>query len=442
MAIWGKRWYYVFNWKECVVSALVRNIVRNPLFVVVLYAVFGFIWIKYSDLFLETLVTDTARLTQLQTYKGWLFIGVTSSLLYLLVWNNIKANIRHEQYRLNFMMSTPLPLIVVHDSGNILFMNEAFTNTYGYLKEDISTVDIWMQKAYPDEEYRKRVAEDWQKSIEQGFDSDHPKGAFFTVCDKGGEKHEVQFFLIVQENSYIILCVDITKENELEMRLRQSEKMTAVGQLAGGIAHDFNNQLGVIQGYSEIISMGSDISAENREALKAIVQAVDHSKDLTNQLLLFSRREKRELVDLDINEVVTEVQGMIIHTFPKSVITSVELAAVPLVCKGARSLLVNAVLNLAINARDALGNRGNITLTTRRENRFAVITVEDDGGGIPESVLPHIFEPFYTTKEEGAGTGMGLATVYGTVELHGGEISVESSPDTGTQFTITIPLVG
>lgn len=422
-------------------KTIMRNIVRNPLFVVVIYGIFGFLWIRYSDLFLETLVQDTARLTELQTYKGWLFIVVTSSLLYLLVRNNIKANIKHEQYRQKFMMSTPVPLIVIHDSGEIIFLNEAFTKSYGYTKEDIPDTAGWMLKAYPDEEYRKKVSEEWGKVIKSKRNFVHDKYFLFSVTDKKGGRHDVRFYLIMQENSIIILCIDITKENELKMKLYQAEKMNAIGQLAGGIAHDFNNQLMVIKGYTELLEMNNYIQKENREALTSILQAVKHSQELTSQLLLFSRKERCELENVDINEVVMEVNHILIHTFPKSIESSIETARQSLICRGNSSLLINAILNLAINARDAMNNEGRIKITTSCLDNFALIAISDTGGGIPDSVLPHIFEPFYTTKGEGKGTGMGLSTVYGTVELHGGEIKVDSKVGEGSTFTISIPLV-
>lgn len=416
----------------------IKTVLRNPLFVVALYIIFGFLWIKYSDLFLETLVSDTARLTELQTYKGWLFIGVTSTLLYILIWNNIKANIKHEKYRQQFMMSTPLPLIVITVSGEVIFLNESFTKTYGYIREDIPDTSHWMLKAYPDEKYRKTVDEEWKKAITEPIDNRY---YIFTVTDKWGNKHEVRFFVIRQENSFILLCIDTTKEHELEQKLHQAEKMNAVGQLAGGIAHDFNNQLMVIQGYAELLGVDNSFDEEGQKAVNLILQAVEYSRELTSQLLLFSRKKKYDLKEIELNEIVLELYSMLTHTFPKTVDISTEVAQSPLICKGNTNLLVNAILNLAINARDAMNGSGRLKITTGSQDRVATLTISDTGEGIPDSVLPHIFEPFYTTKDEGKGTGMGLSTVYATVELHGGNISVDSKIGEGTTFTITIPLI-
>lgn len=416
----------------------IKGILRNPLFVVAAYITFGFLWIKYSDLFLETLVSDTTRLTELQTYKGWLFIGVTSALLYILILNNIRANIKHEKYRLHFMMSTPVPLIVVSNSGNVIFLNESFTETYGYTLEDIPDTSHWMLKAYPDEEYRKMVIEEWNKAITKAAQN---KYYLFTVTDKKGRKHEVRFYLINQENSNILLCIDITKEHELELRLHQAEKMNAIGQLAGGIAHDFNNQLMIIKGYTQLLEIETHLNDEIQEAINSITRAVDYSRELTSQLLLFSRKKKYELKEIELNKIISEVSSMLIHTFPKSIEISARMTSSPLICRGNTNLLVNAILNLAINARDAIKNSGKISITAQSVENMAIITISDTGGGIPDSVRPHIFEPFYTTKTEGKGTGMGLSTVYATVEVHGGNITVDSRIGEGTTFTITIPLL-
>lgn len=417
---------------------LIKNVLRNPLFVVVIYIIFGFLWIKYSDLFLESIVHDTARLTELQTYKGWLFIGVTSTLLYFLILNNIKANIKHEQYRLHFMMSTPVPLLVLSKSGDIIFLNESFTETYGYTLEDIPDTAHWIVLAYPDEEYRAMVMEEWKKATAAPTTN---KYYLFTINDKKGQNHEVRFYLINQEEHFILLCIDITKEHELEMRLHQAEKMNAIGQLAGGIAHDFNNQLMVIQGYTELLGEDNNFDKEGQKAVKLILQAVNYSQELTSQLLLFSRKKRYELKEIDINEIVLEVNSLLLHTFPKTISITIETARSPLICKGNSNLLVNAILNIAINARDAMEGSGRLTIKANSRERLATLTITDTGGGIPASVFPHIFEPFYTTKDEGKGTGMGLSTVYATVEVHGGTISVDSREGEGTTFTITIPLL-
>lgn len=416
----------------------IKNILRTPLFVVVIYIIFGFLWIKYSDLLLERFVQDTATLTRLQTYKGWFFIGVTSALLYILILNNIKANIKHQLYHRRFMMSTPVPLMLISQSGKIIFLNEAFTKTYGYRAEDIPDAEHWMLKAYPDAQYRKTVSIAWFRATKNPADNRY---YLFTVTDKSGKKHEVRFYLIKQQNSYILLCIDITKENELEMKLHQAEKMNAIGQLAGGIAHDFNNQLMVIQGYTELLEEDKNFDEDGQKALNLILQAVNYSRELTSQLLLFSRQKKYELKEIDINTIVLEVYNMLTHTFPKTIKISIEQAQVPLICRGNANLLVNAILNLAINARDAMEGSGKIKVTISSHEKHAILTVSDTGHGIPDSVLPHIFEPFYTTKDEGKGTGMGLSTVYATVELHGGTIKVESVESKGTTFTIAIPLL-
>lgn len=413
---------------------------RNPLSVVLIYALFGFLWIKFSDQFLETLVTDTEMLTQLQTWKGWLFILVTSSLLYVLVVRSIARNVEHEREQREFMLHAPIPLIILGESKETVFVNELFTETFGYTVSDIATAEIWWEKAYPDEDYRKTVMAQWGADyFHEDDDDSNDSERVFTIADKYGHNHEVRFFVIYQEQSTIIICQDITQKLHLEKQIRQSEKMHALGLLAGGIAHDFNNQLNVISGYNEIIEMDEYVAKNHRDSIDAIKSAVAQSNDLTSQLLMFSRDSELVMSKINLAELLDAVVSIVTHTFQNSIKIEYTPAGTELYVKGNKSQLQNVLLNLAINARDAMRGKGTIKLVSSYSDEVVVIEISDTGGGIPETVLPHIFEPFYTTKEEGKGTGMGLATAYSTIEQHHGSITVDSKKGVGTTFRITLP---
>lgn len=240
---------------------------------------------------------------------------------------------------------------------------------------------------------------------------------------------------------------------KLESQLRQVEKMEAIGQLAGGIAHDINNQLGCILGYADIIQ---DVNEEPsiREFITKISQSVSRSSDLVKKLLAFSRHGNFVMKPVNVTALIHEVVGFLQHSIDKSVALSMVAADGQLFVMGDPSQLQNALLNLGLNARDAMPDGGTITYEVhsmkvgRREHKrfpacvpgdYVCIRVRDTGVGMPPEIIDRIYEPFFTTKAEGKGTGLGLAAVYGTVSSHRGGIDVKSRVGKGTDFTILLP---
>jgi PAS domain S-box-containing protein len=249
---------------------------------------------------------------------------------------------------------------------------------------------------------------------------------------------------------------DISDRRRLEAALFQAQKMDAIGQLAGGVAHDFNNLLMVISSYAEL--MQDSIGPEHRlhRNVQEILSASRRAADLTRQLLAFGRKQVQSLRVLDLNAVLQDVSKMLVRLIGEDidlVITSdPELGKVKL----DPVQVEQVVMNLAVNARDAMPEGGNLTIETRNvelddeyakhraivpAGSYVLMQVSDTGQGIPSEHLPHIFEPFYTTKEQGKGTGLGLATIYGIVKQSGGFIWVYSQPGMGTTFKIYFPRV-
>lgn len=414
----------------------------SPFFVVLVYGLFGFLWIKYSDLFLNSAVNDTATLTHLQTWKGWMFITFTAILLYLLTIHHTREVLKHTGETRQLMLMTPLPLFVQKSDGTISLVNDAFTAQFGYCRDDIPNLGTSAEKFFPNPEYRMQARKDWKEDKEKGeLGTTIKRDRVYEMCDKSGAVHTVRFFVIQQADAYIIMCQDITEELRLRQTLHQSEKMTAVGQMAGGIAHDFNNQLGIIAGALDLIRMnredGRDIAAE----MSAISNAVQHASSLTSQLLLFSRRGKLEMKEIDLNLIVAELVRMISKSFAKNIEIDFRPSDGPLLCVGDSSQLSNCLLNLAINARDAMPSGGMLRFETAATASEAIIHCRDTGTGIAQDALSHIFEPFFTTKEEGSGTGLGLSVVYGTIKSHHGKIAVKSVVGEGTVFEISLPLL-
>ncbi|MGE0495045.1 MAG: response regulator [Vulcanimicrobiota bacterium] len=227
---------------------------------------------------------------------------------------------------------------------------------------------------------------------------------------------------------------------EAQAQLLQTQKMDAIGRLAGGVAHDFNNLLMGILAHADILLRGVATDPQTtRASLESIVNAAEKASHLTRQLLGFARREVRERVPLDLNASVRESLELVRPTLGKDVHTRCSFEASPAVLLGDSTQLCQILVNLAVNARDAMPDGGTLTFHTSLEGSQLVLRVEDTGAGMEPEVKERIFEPFFTTKARGEGTGMGLPMVYALVESHEGQMTVESAPGKGTTFEVRFP---
>jgi PAS domain S-box-containing protein len=237
---------------------------------------------------------------------------------------------------------------------------------------------------------------------------------------------------------------DITECKRLEEQLRQSQKMEAVGRLAGGVAHDFNNLLTVILGYGSLLLERTPGNDTRYEPIRMIRTTAERAASLTRQLLAFSRKQLLMPVVLDLNTVVTELAPMLRRLIGEDIRLVTDLTEGLGAIKADRNQLEQILVNLVVNARDAMPTGGQLTIATHNEDTEqprVVLTVRDTGHGMDEQTRAHLFEPFFTTKEVGKGTGLGLATVYGIVQQSGGEITVDSAPGAGATFRIALPRV-
>jgi PAS domain S-box-containing protein len=249
---------------------------------------------------------------------------------------------------------------------------------------------------------------------------------------------------------------DVTRQRQLEEQLRQAQKMEAIGQLAGGVAHDFNNILTIIQGYGALLLTDDRTAAEAEEAAQQIVQAAERAANLTRQLLAFSRRQIIHPQLVDLNVVVTSLTRMLQRIVGEDVHLQLNLHPRPLTTRADAGMLDQVLMNLVVNARDAMPEGGQLVIDTSAATltdddararsdapagRYVCLRVTDTGTGISPESLSHVFEPFFTTKELGHGTGLGLATVFGIVAQHGGSVAVDSSFGRGTTFTVYLPEV-
>ncbi|MEO7299259.1 MAG: response regulator [Verrucomicrobiota bacterium] len=264
------------------------------------------------------------------------------------------------------------------------------------------------------------------------------------------------FFPIISNQVVHCYAIDITEKINLEAQLRQSQKMESIGQLAAGVAHDFNNILTIIQGYSGLLLEKKGLHQDLTDPLKQVSVAAERAANLTRQLLMFSRKQVMQPLELDLNEVISNVTTFLRRILGADIAVHFNYCPeLPAIC-GDSGMIEQIILNLAVNARDALPRGGEMNIGTSliqinenhvsanpeaRVGPFVCLRFSDNGSGIPPEVLPRIFEPFFTTKETGKGSGLGLATVYGIVKQHQGWVEVLTAPNVGTTFRVYLPSI-
>ena len=256
-----------------------------------------------------------------------------------------------------------------------------------------------------------------------------------------------------QSQHFISVIEDITDRRTLEAQVRQANKMDAIGRLASGVAHDFNNLLTVILGFAELMTEDSALANRHGKDLGEIIKAAQRATGLTKQLLAFSRQQALNAAPLDVNGLITEMTGMLGRLIGEDIVVTLALAPSVSLALADRGQLEQVVMNLVVNARDAMPGGGSVTITTadvELENsslheeaivpgHYVLLAITDTGNGMTKETQRHLFEPFFTTKETGHGTGLGLSTTYGIVKQSKGYIWVYSEPGLGTTFKVYWP---
>ena len=365
---------------------------------------------------------------------------------------------------LRLVIDTNPNLISVKDgTGRFILANRAVADLYGTTVEDLIGHGEDTFSDVPDEVTRSLSANyDVLRTGKPRFDEGEPITDARTGTERWFETRRVPLVLSDGTQQVLGIGTEITERRlaqealrVTEEQLRQAQKMEAVGQLAGGIAHDFNNLLTAILGYSELaldqVSDQPDVAADLREIRKA----GERARGLTAQLLAFSRTQVLQPRILDLNAVVSEVEGMLRRVIAEDIRFEITVDPSLWRVKADPGQIHQVLMNLAINARDAMPRGGTLRITTANAiasvgeprlgalpspQRCVALTVSDSGCGMSPDVRERIFEPFFTTKAPGKGTGLGLSMVYGVVAESGGRISVESERDRGTTFTIHLPV--
>jgi len=359
-----------------------------------------------------------------------------------------------ERIRLATAVEQAAESVIISDRrGTIQYVNPAFERLSHFSSKDIVGKNFRILKSDRHDEsfYREMwkmisAGKAWAGRISNRM-KDGSLRQFETTISPIRDKNGV----IV---SFVSVNRDVTQEVALEAQLFQAQKMEAVGTLAGGIAHDFNNLLQVIQGYTEVLQNDVGRNKASFEALQKIHRSAKRGADLTRQLLTFSRKVQSERRPLDLNREVEQVKKLLEHTIPKMIEIELHLSESPAVVSADPIQVEQAIMNLAVNAKDAMPEGGKIVIETERvrlteqfckthlgarPGEYVLLSISDTGHGMNREILEHVFEPFYTTKDVGRGTGLGLAMVYGIVKNHGGYILCYSEVSTGTTFKIYLP---
>jgi PAS domain S-box-containing protein len=403
--------------------------------------------------------------------RGHVFFSSTGIPLWMegiLLDNTERKNDETRLHLLELAINKANEVILITEAGEndppgprIIYVNEAFERMTGYSREEaVGKTPRLLQGPGTSEETRRSIRkalEEW-RSITVELLNYRKDGTEFWV--------ELAIQPIPDATGWythwLAIQRDVTERRREEARLRHAQKMEAIGQLAAGIAHNFNNLLTIVQGNAELIGRLTPITDSLTKKKNAILTATRRGTDLVRQLMVISRGGTGIPRPLDVNRLVIEIESLIAGVLPPNIRLSLQLADEPLYANFDSAEFSQSLLNLIVNARDAMPHGGSLTITTRlrelfddgfdqngtlfvfdrekiRSGTFVEVTVGDSGTGIPEQVLVRIFEPFFTTKPDGQGTGLGLATTLGFISERGGFIEVSTEMGKGTTFRLLLP---
>jgi len=341
-------------------------------------------------------------------------------------------------------------ILVVDPEGVIQYVNPAFERVTGYARDEAIGQTPHLVKSGKHDE---RFYDEMWKQIRSGkvwtgqMTNRKKDGSFYQEAGTISPIFDDSGAII----NFVSVRRDLTRELELESQLRQSQKMEAIGLLAGGVAHDFNNLLATINGYVALANSAVGEDHEAYELLSGIQRALDQGEAVTQSLLTFSCGAPARKKHVDLCEHAKQVVRLLDRVMPDGITVSLESAATSVWINANASQLQQIIMNLAINARDAMPKGGTVSVVVAREPAggkgqdasvpMATLTVRDTGVGMTQEVRDRIFEPFFSTKPKGRGTGLGLAIIHGIVKDHGGRVTVRSEPGCGSSFVVAFPLI-
>ncbi len=367
-----------------------------------------------------------------------------------------RKSLRQSEARYRFLVENTLDGIFMVEvpSGTCLYLNQRICNIFGYSTEEGQQLTLW-DVLSPEEHdtVRRRI-----DAALSGQRSPDPHQTYTMLRSDGATfPAEVSVSLVRFEQRLVLQGIlrDITEQNRLQEQLRHAQKMEAVGTLAAGIAHEFNNLMQAISGYTELLMLNPKLEDAARKKMESIQSATRRASELTRQILIFGRKVENEFRSLGLNHEVRHTFKLLKKALPRMIDIQMNLDPDLEQIKGDPAYLGQMVMNLGINAREAMPEGGRLLIETRnmeidtasarqmgnlRPGRYVQLTVSDTGHGIPREVRDHIFEPFYTTRDTTSHRGLGLAMVYGIVKEHLGHILCYSEPGLGTTFKIYLPV--
>lgn len=361
-----------------------------------------------------------------------------------------ELQLSNELFRTSFNANSNSCSLSKFDTGEFIDVNPAFERILGWSREEALSKTGLELNIWGSPENRELIV---SRLVADGALSQLP----FTAFSKTGESIEVlidaKILVIAGSKCIYMSAMDITRTKKLEDQLRHSQKMEAVGQLTGGIAHDFNNLLSVILGNSELIQASLDPDSSLRSPIESILKATNRGAGLTHQLLAFSRKQNLQPIPISLNKAVEQTVSMLNQSLSEDIEIQTNIDDDLWPIEADPGQLENAILNLALNSRDAMPGGGTITISYTNKTigeadapfndlppgDYVSLAFADTGSGIPTKVLQQVFEPFFTTKETGRGTGLGLSMVFGFVNQSGGQVFIQSEQEEGTTVTILLP---
>jgi PAS domain S-box-containing protein len=369
-----------------------------------------------------------------------------------------EAELRASEERFRELAETVQDVFWISNAAksHVLYVSPAYEAIWGRSCQSLYALPRSWQDAIHEDDRERIARAAATRQVDGSYDEEYrivrPDGQVRWIRDRAFPVRNADG----QIERLVGVARDITTQVRTEEQLRHSQKMEAIGRLAGGVAHDFNNVLSAIMIQADLTVESRRLADEDREAIQQIRAATERAASLTRQLLMFSRRQVMQTRDLDLNVVVSDIAKMLQRIIGEDVRLEVRLNEASLPTRADAGMLDQVLMNLSVNARDAMPGGGRLLIETldcvvdgdgthrhpdARPGRYVCLRVSDTGTGMAPDVLPRIFEPFFTTKAPGRGTGLGLATVFGIVRQHEGWIDVHSEVGRGTRFEVCLPAV-
>ncbi len=365
-----------------------------------------------------------------------------------------EKEIRKSEEKYRVLVENATDVIVIIQDDLIKFHNQKTVTLTGYTKEELEAAHF---SDFIHHEDREIMIQRYGKTL---AGDNNPSPFPFRVLQKSGAVlwGEINSVQILWEDRPAVLSFirDITGEKKLRDQLQHAQKMEAVGTLAGGIAHDFNNLLQGILGYADLLILNKENEEPEYRELEQIRNAAHRAAELTQQLLTFSRKVESKMRPVNLNNSVNRIHALVKRTIPKMIEIKLNPANRLRIVNADPAQVEQVLMNLIVNSKDAMPEGGILTITTKNKalddkfcrlhlgsipGEYVLVNISDTGHGMDKETLEHIFEPFYTTKDKGRGTGLGLAMVYGIVKSHNGYIECKSKPGGGTSFWIYFPVI-